>query len=140
MSKYETHLESLGILEENAEGSFSEALEAASDSLGFVTSLHSVFKDNGYDLGEEPDVSALEHILDSMFSELAAASLFLSEDSFQQVPTMLRTIAKAFEQTAGGDEVPTVIIEGYNRLADRIEATRVQQQQMKELLAAQPTK
>lgn len=136
MSKYETYMEEL----EAHETPSSNALEAAVDCVGFVTSLHSVFKDNGYDLGEEPDVSSLENILDSMFSELAAASLFLSEDSFQQVPTMLRTIGKAFANTAGGDEVPSVIIEGYNRLADRIEATRVQQQQMKELLAAQPTK
>jgi hypothetical protein len=136
MSKYETYLEDL----ESGDDVSSDALEAAADSLGFVTSLHSVFKDNGYDLGEDPDVSSLENILDSMMSELAAASLFLSEDSFQQVPHMLRTIAKAFANTAGGDEVPTVIINGYNRLADRIEATRVQQQQMKELLAAQPTK
>ena len=136
MSKYETYMEEL----EGHETPSSDALEAAVDCVGFVTSLHTVFKDNGYDLGEEPDVSTLENILDGMFSELAAASLFLSEDSFQQVPTMLRTIGKAFANTSGGDEVPSVIIEGYNRLADRIEATRVQQQQMKELLAAQPTK
>ena len=136
MSKYETYLEDI----QDGDDVSSDALEAAADSLGFVTALHTVFRENGYDLGEEPDVSSLENILDSMMSELAAASLFLSENSFQQVPTMLRTIAKAFGETAGGEEVPTVIIDGYNRLADRIEATRVQQQQMKELLAAQPTK
>jgi hypothetical protein len=136
MSKYETYLEEL----ENSTGISSEALESAADSLAFIQSLHTVFRENGYDLPEEPDVSALENILDSMMGELAAASIFLSEDSFMQVPHMLRTIAKAFEATAGGEEVPTVIVNGYNRLADRIQATRVQQQQMKDLVTAQNTK
>jgi hypothetical protein len=102
--------------------------------------LHNVFRENGYDLPEEPDMSSLEAILDMMMGELAAASIFLSEDSFLQVPHMLRTIAKAFEATADGEEVPTVIVNGYNRLADRIQATRVQQQQMKDLVTAQNTK
>jgi hypothetical protein len=54
---------------------------------------------------------------------------------------MLRTIAKAFEGTAKpGEEVPQVIINGYNSLAARIEATRVQTQQMKDLVEAQPSK
>jgi hypothetical protein len=136
MSKYETYLEEL----ENSTGISSEALESAADSLAFIQSLHTVFRENGYDLPEEPDVSALENILDSMMGELAAASIFLSEDSFLQVPHMLRTIAKAFEATADGEEVPTVIVNGYNRLADRIQATRVQQQQMKDLVTAQNTK
>lgn len=136
MSKYETYLEEL----EAGDDVSSDALEAASDSLAFVTSLHSVFRDNGYDLPEDPDMSALENILDGMMGELSAACIFLSEDSFMQVPHMLRTIAKAFETTAGSDEVPTVIVNGYNRLADRIQATRVQQQQMKDLVTAQNTK
>lgn len=132
MSQYETYLEQLEAGEDVSE----EALDAATESLAFVTALHSVFRDNGYDLPENPDVSTLEHILDGMMGELAAASLFLSEKSFQRVPEMLRTISKAFTQEPGA-EVPTVIVKGYNRLADRIEATRVQQQQMKELLSAQ---
>jgi hypothetical protein len=52
---------------------------------------------------------------------------------------MLRKIGEAFSQMPG-QEVPTVIVRSYNRLANRIEATRVQQQQMKELLEAQTTK
>jgi len=136
MSLYETYLEEL----ENGTDVSSEALEAAADSLAFTTSLHNVFRENGYDLPENPDMSSLEAVLDMMMGELAAASIFLSEDSFMQVPHMLRTIAKAFETTAGSDEVPTVIVNGYNRLADRIQATRVQQQQMKDLVTAQNTK
>jgi hypothetical protein len=135
MSKYETYIEEL----ENPETASEDALEAASDCLAFVESLHSVFRDNGYDLSEEPDLSAVESILDGMMGELAAASLFLSEDSFKSVPQMLRKIGEAFSQMPS-QEVPTVIVRGYNRLANRIEATRVQQQQMKELLETQTTK
>ena len=102
MSKHETYLEEL----ENGDDVSSDALEAAADSLAFVTSLHAVFRDNGYDLPEEPDMASLENILDGMMGELAAASIFLSEDSFVQVPHMLRTIAKAFETTA--KEIPGV--------------------------------
>ena len=136
MSNYETYIEEL----ENGDDVSSDALEAAADSLAFVESLWSVFRGNGYDISENPDCSTLEHILDSMMGELAAASLFLSEDSFQQVPKVLRGIATAFETTAGSDEVPAVIVNGYNNLAERIEATRFQQQQMKDLVTAQNTK
>lgn len=135
MSKYETYIEEL---ESSTEVS-GDALEAAADALAFVESLNSVFRGNGYNLSEDPDCGSLEIVLDSMAAELAAASLFLAEDSFKSVPQMLRGIAKAFTQ-ATGQEVPTLIVNGYNNLADRIEATRVQQQQMKDLVAAQTTK
>jgi hypothetical protein len=137
MSKYETYLEELDAGEDVS----SDALEAATDALAFVTSLHTAFCESGYDLGEDPDVSNLEKVLDIMAGELAAASLFLAEDSFTAVPKMLRTIASAFENTAKpGEEVPQVIINGYNSLAARIEATRVQKQQMKDLVEAQTAK
>jgi len=135
MSKYETYIEEL----ESPATASDDALEAASDCLAFVESLYRVFRENGYDLPEEPELSAVESILDGMMGELAAASLFLSEDSFKAVPQMLRKIGEAFSQLPG-EEVPTVIIRGYTRLANRIEATRVQQAQMKELAEAQTTK
>lgn len=140
MSKHETYLEEIDEL--GVAGVVSEeAVEAATDSLAFVESLHTAFCESGYDLGEEPDVSKLEKVIDTMSGELAAASLFLAEDSFSAVPKMLRAIAKAFESTAKtGEEVPPVIINGYNSLATRIEATRFQQAQMKDLVAAQTTK
>ena len=137
MSKYETYLEELDAGEDVS----SDALEAATDALAFVTSLHTAFSESGYDLGEDPDTSNLEKVLDIMAGELAAASLFLAEDSFAAVPKMLRTIASAFENTGKpGEEVPQVIINGYNSLAARIEATRVQKQQMKDLVEAQTAK
>jgi hypothetical protein len=137
MSKYETYLEEL----DSDDTPSSDAMEAATDALAFVSALHTAFSESGYDLGEEPDTSKLEAVMDIMAGELAAASLFLAEDSFENVPKMLRTIAKAFEATGKpGEEIPTVIINGYNSLAARIEATRVQTQQMKDLVAAQTTK
>lgn len=137
MSKYETYLEELDAGEDVS----SDALEAATDALAFVTSLHTAFCESGYDLGEDPDTVKLEAVMDIMAGELAAASLFLAEDSFTAVPKMLRTIASAFENARKpGEEVPQVIINGYNSLAARIEATRVQKQQMKDLVAAQTTK
>ena len=135
MSKLETYMEEL----ENGENISDDALEAASDSLAFVESLYSVFRDNGYDIPEEPDLSVLEAIIDGIHGELAAASLFLSEDSFKGVPDILRHIGENFP-AAHGQEVPAVITRGFTRLANRIEATRVQQQQMKDLLESQQNK
>ena len=135
MSNYDTYLEEL----ENGDDVSSEALEAASDSLAFVTSLHDMFKENGVDVPEEPNVSVLENIIDGVLGELAAASIFLSENSFQQVPNILRNVEKAFTQESG-KEVPTVITKGFSRFADRIEATRIQQQQLKDLIETQNIK
>lgn len=139
MSNYDTYLEELSDTE-TADPS-SDAIEAAADAMGFVLALHNMFRDNGYDLPEEPDVSDLENVFDGMMGELAAACLFLSEDSFSNVPSMLRAISRSFAALqVPGTEVPTVITKGYERLANRIEATRVQKQQMKELANTQSNK
>lgn len=120
-----------------------ETLEAAMDAMAFVQSLHNMFRDNGVGLEEEPDCSTLENLIDGVHGELAAACLFLSEKSFEQVPAMLRAISARFEkldeafkddQGQTGPSVPVVIRKGFSRLADRIEATRVQQRQMAAVL------
>lgn len=129
MLQYEQYLEEL----ENAEDVSEEALDTATDALAFVLALHTMFRDNGVDLTEEPSISQLENIIDGILGELAAASIFLSEDCYKSVPKMLRTISSSFAQKKG-EEVPTVITKGFSRLADRIEATRVQQRQMKDLV------
>ena len=128
MSSYEDYIEEI---EESPVGE--DCKDAAIDALAFVQALHTMFKDNGVNLPVDPDVSYLENVIDGIMGELAAASLFLSEDSFQQVPNMLRKISSGFPQNPD-EEVPTVIAKGFSRLADRIEATRVQVGQMKELL------
>ena len=133
MSSFEQYLEELesGVVSE-------EALEAGADALGFCLALHDSLKENGYTSGDL-DFSFLENAWDGMQGELAAASLFLSERSFQRVPEMLRTIADNLEKTNVDDSklIPTVIIGGHRSLAKRIEATRVQQRQMKELVDTQ---
>jgi hypothetical protein len=101
-----------------------------------------MFRENGYDMPEDPEVSLLENAVDGMVGELSAASFFLSEDSFANAPELLRGISSAFAITQSNSKtvVPTVVVKGYARLANRIEATRVQKQQMKELLDAQNAK
>lgn len=124
------------------------ALDAGADAMSFVLNLHKMFKENGADLPDEPDIRRLEQIIDGVHGELAAACLFLSEKSFEQVPTMLRGIAKRvekldtkFKDPSGVEDtsVPKPIIDGFQHLADRIEATRVQQHQMLGLLKKNET-
>ena len=112
-----------------------EALEAAAEALAFVQNLNTLLRDNGAKLPETPDCDKIGNILDSVFGELSAASLFLSEDTFKQVPKMLRVIAKQFEEMdteftdpngETGPSVPTSVVRGYSGLADRIEAARKQ--------------
>jgi hypothetical protein len=131
MSNYEDYIEEVEA--EGLDGLSEDCIVAAADALAFVQALHTMFKDNGVDLPIEPDVSSLEDVIDGVIGELAAASIFLSEDSFKRVPNMLRVVSSSFTQNAG-EEVPTVITKGFSRLADRIEATRVQGTQMKELV------
>jgi len=112
------------------------SLEAAADALGFVHTLNEALRENGADLPEEPDVDKLGSTLDGVFAELAAASIFLSENTFARVPKMLRTISAAFDKAdtrfldptgSAGPSVPAVLVKGYKDLARRIEVARVQQ-------------
>jgi hypothetical protein len=120
-----------------------EAIEAAEDAMAFVLTLHSMFKECGAPLGDEPDTSELEAVIDSLHGELVAAALFLSEDSMTAVPAMLRGVAKGFEQLdlpytdpAGekAPSVPSVIKNGFERLANRIEAARTHKAHFTDLL------
>lgn len=130
MSDFETYLEEL----ESGEDVSEEALEAATDALAFCMAMHDALKENGY-TSEEPSIAFLEKTWDGMLGELAAASLFLSENAFQAAPKMMRGIADNLSKHATEDNtVPSVIAQGFRSFAKRIEATRVQQQQMKELL------
>lgn len=120
----------------STEGSLNtDTLEAAEEAMGFVLALHNMFKENGVVLPEEPDCSQLESLIDGIHGELAAACLFLAEDSFAKVPSMLRGIAAGFDskdveftdpEGETGSSVPPIIRKGFLRLADRIEATREQ--------------
>jgi len=107
----------------------SEARDIAVDALNFVQSLHQMFKDNGMTSKDEPDVDELENLIDALHGELGAAVLFLCEPSFARVPDMLRVISKQTSAMNDGS-VPTVIIKGFERLAKRIENTRVNAQNL----------
>jgi hypothetical protein len=120
-----------------------EALEASADALTFVANLNASLRENGANLPEEPDVDKIGAVLDGVFAEIAAASIFLSEKAFQRVPKMLRAIASAFAKAdtaftdpsgEAGPSVPPVIVRGYHDLASRIEATRVQKSELLENL------
>ncbi len=115
------------------------AIEAGADALTFVVSLNNELRQNGAKLPEDPDVDKLGTVLDGVFAELAAASIFLSEKSFTRVPKMLRGIADAFEKAdedfkdptgATGPSVPSAIVRGYRHFATRIEAARVQKAEL----------
>jgi hypothetical protein len=103
-----------------------EALDLAADAMAFVQSLHQTFADNGMTSSTEPDLNELENIIDAIYGELAAACIFLSEPSFARVPDMLRVVSKKLEGSK--DEVPPVVVKGYERLAKRIENTRLHMQ------------
>lgn len=128
---------------EDAQLPSDEALEAAEDAMSFVLMLHTLLRENGANLSEEPNVDELGNVIDGVFGELAAASIFLSEKVFQRVPKMLRGIADAietadvdFEDPNGeiGPSVPPSVIRGYRDLAKRIEVARVQKAELFETL------
>jgi hypothetical protein len=112
-----------------------QAIDAGADALTFVANLNNILRENGAKLPEEPDVDQLGTVLDGVFAELAAASIFLSEKSFMRVPKMLRSIADALVSTdvaftdptgETAPSVPTALVRGYRAFATRIESSRVQ--------------
>jgi len=104
-----------------------EAREKALDAIAFVESLHQMFKDNGMTTKEEADVDELENLIDALHGELGAAVLFLCEPVFARVPDMMRVVSKRMEKES---DVPVVIAKGFDRVAKRIENTRVKMQQV----------
>lgn len=135
MSKYEEYI---GELESTIVPS-DDALEAATEALAFVENLNALLRENGAELPEEPNVDKIGTVLDGVFGELAAASIFLSEKAFSRVPEMLRVIAKQFESEDvdftdpdghTGPSVPSVVVSGFTQLADRIEHSRRQRAQL----------
>jgi hypothetical protein len=131
MSKFEDYRERLdniaaGIKDDDTEEERqvkkldAEALEAAGDALAFIEALWAAM---GQPEEEDPDLNKMEALYDAYQGELAAASMFLSENTFARVPDMLRAISTQLEKTNDGS-VPTVMVKGYRRFANRIEHTR----------------
>jgi hypothetical protein len=107
-----------------------EALELAADALAFVQGLHQMFSENGMTSSENPTLNELENLIDATHGELGAACLFLCEPSFSRVPDMLRGISKKLESAGGANVAPVVVVKGFDRLAKRIENTRIQMQSL----------
>jgi hypothetical protein len=115
------------ILDMDSPNPSSDSREQAADALAFIQSLHEMFKSNGMTTRDTPDLNELESIIDSLYGELAACCLFLTDPSFARVPDMLRAISDTLN-TSGSDAVPLVVIKGFKQLAVRLENTRVQLQ------------
>lgn len=133
MSTYEEHVDAL----EQAQGVSSETVEIAQDAISFIAALHGLYVDQGV-LNEDAqvDLGVLENLTDAYHGELAAAAIFLAEDSFQGAPEVLRGLSDAMEDPEG--VVPVVVRKGFGRLAGRIEQTRkMKEVAMQALIEAQ---
>lgn len=117
-----------------------EALEQAASAMSFAQSVNELFRDHGAVIPETPDVYLLEQLIDSYMGELAAAVIFLCDDSFQRVPGMLRAISRGLKkqkEDGGADDTPDIVIRGYAKFADRIDNSKVKIAEMAEVLRNQ---
>ncbi len=119
----------LSELNEKIEGSSldSETREDVLDILAFVQGIAEAFALNGFVNPQEIDLAALEGAMDRLYGELGAATIFLSDKHFTGVPKMLRVIQTNMENLSELP-VPPVVVKGFGRLAQRVEATRAAQQ------------
>jgi hypothetical protein len=101
------------------------ARDAGADAMAFVQSLHTVFLETGMTRTPEPELDEMENLFDAMTCELAAACIFLSANEFSRAPELLRAIGHQLESSG---QVPVSVAKGFERVADRIERTRVLQQ------------
>lgn len=138
MRTSEQHIQALDSVEQDSGSPTTiAAIEAGADAIAFSQSLWDLFGDQGsVDKNADIDYGKLENLIDGIHGELAAACVFLSEDAFEKVPDMLRLIAAAVERDPS-KSVPKVVIEGYRRLATRIEATRTNIRTAKKILLDQ---
>lgn len=95
-----------------------ETIEAACDALGFVQSFHGLLADWGLVNSQEIDVVELEKAFDNFVAELSAAGIFLA--SFSDSVDKLKTTAVRCKE----DGSPGLIVNGYLKLADRVEKTK----------------
>ncbi len=100
---------------------FLEALDLAADSLAFASALHTMFHNAGA-LSEEEDLNSLQTAIDGHLGELAAAAIFLSKITSLDVPKALQGVHANL--TGEGGNTPSFVIEGYARLAKRIQALK----------------
>jgi hypothetical protein len=99
------------------------ALEASKDALTFVQSLHNAFMMQGVEVPDEPDIHRLENLVDAYFCELAAATMLLSNTD-ESVERLRKIAGELNDQVNKGANVDNQAIQGFVKLADRIEATQ----------------
>lgn len=122
MSVYDDYIYAL---ETNSEIPMDGATEAAADALAFVQGLNDMFKAQGLDLPEVPDMYRLEGVIDGYVGELAAAVILLSNDQMGRTPEALERLHQEI-----GLKVPDSVSTGFLRLADRVRKTRAAQQKL----------
>lgn len=125
MTAYDGYIEQLegGLLDL---GSLSEeALEAGADALAFAEGLNDMFRSQGLDLPETPDLFKLEGVIEGYVGELAAAVMLLSNAQLGRTPEALENLHREI-----GQQVPDSVATGFLRLADRVRKTRVAQQHL----------
>ncbi len=128
MNSYE---QSLGVLVDLIEGNEVEdqdevdALNCAADAMGFVLSIHNAFVAQGVTMPPEPDCYRLENLFDAYVCELAAATMALQ--NYPDSTERLRTAANELQVVVDSEQcnVDPQTIQGYRKLADRIEASRI---------------
>jgi len=119
---YEESMDALQeLLEDEVDPVIQEALEKALDAMGTVGSLWNLFRSNGgMDIPEEPDGNLLENTVDAYFCELLAATQFLAQKEFGDMPKLIRNTGVKIDEKFSG-AMPRPVIKGYGRLAARIE-------------------
>ncbi len=96
-----------------------DTIETATAALAFAQSFNDLLVDLGVIAdSDELDFELLEKSFESFMGEVAAAGLFLA--TFKSASTMLRGAA---DKLKGSKEVPPLIVNGYYKLADRVEKT-----------------
>lgn len=92
----------------------------ACDAMTFTKSFHDFMKDWRMITGDEVDTDKLEAAFEAFVAEHQAACIFLA--SFQGVEDKIMATHNSLSQR--GDGVPSLVINGYKKLAERVKHTR----------------
>lgn len=108
------------------------ALNVASDALAFCKVLFDAFRENGMLPSETRfNLSDMENMIDALTGELSAAVLYLkgqppSRHTLEDLRKISTNLRDHNNRAPEEDQVPHVVQEGFNRLADRIESTTLE--------------
>lgn len=94
--------------------------ERASDAMTFTKSFHDFMKDWRMIKNDEVDTDALEKAFEAFVAEHQAACIFLA--SFKGTEEKLLSTHEGLRSR--GDGVPSLVINGYKKLAERVGHTR----------------